>query len=51
MNWKWQGRKSTWPNLTYFPDIHLRGLSKSTNSLREVDITAYIWTLHFPNTS
>jgi hypothetical protein len=28
MNWKGYGRKQSWPNLRYFPNIFLEGLRK-----------------------
>jgi hypothetical protein len=33
MNWKGYGRKQSWPNLRYYPQISLKGQRKTTNSL------------------
>jgi hypothetical protein len=35
MNWKGCGRKRSWPNLRYYPDICLEGLRKKTKNLSQ----------------
>jgi hypothetical protein len=34
MNWRGCGRKLSWPNLRYYPDIFLEVLRKATKILR-----------------
>jgi hypothetical protein len=35
MNWRGFGRKQSWPNIRYYPDIRLEGLRKNQeNSVR-----------------
>jgi hypothetical protein len=42
-NWKGFGRKWSWPNLRYYPGIHLEGLRKTTeNSVRIASLQAEI---------
>jgi hypothetical protein len=49
MNWKRCGRKWSWPNLRYYPDICLEGLRKTTRNLRIAGLQAEISTQILPN--
>jgi hypothetical protein len=42
MNWKGCGRKQSWPNLRYYPNIFLEGLGKPTKNLRIAILQAEI---------
>jgi hypothetical protein len=49
MNWEGCGRKQSWPNLRYYPNIFLEGLGKTTENLRIAILHAEILTQDFPN--
>jgi hypothetical protein len=51
VNWKWFGRKRSWPNTMYYPGIRLEGLRTTTKtSVRIAGLRTEIWTLDLPNT-
>jgi hypothetical protein len=51
MNWKGFGRKWLWPNLIYYPSIHLERLKKTTKTLvRVAGLQTEILTWDLPNT-
>jgi hypothetical protein len=51
MNNKGCGRKRSWPNLRYYPEIFLKGLRKTTINIRRVGVPAEIRMGYLPNTS
>jgi hypothetical protein len=50
MNWEGCERNQLWPNLRYYPGIHLKELRKTVSSLRIANLQAEILNQDLPNT-